>query len=139
MMAWLNSIPPSIWVAIIGLIAAVVGTYLGRKPREADAAEKLVAGAMQLNDEYKEIVDRLVIEEAKSERRERKLAARVSSLEHNERENQQWIKALEQMHEKLQEEHRILQVNYDDLLQRHSKLQQQVEGSSPQLTAGKDD
>ena len=125
-------------VAIIGLIAAFVGVYFSRKEKDADAAGILVSASMQLNEEYKEIVDRLVVEANKSQQRERRLSDRISSLEHNERENNKWIKSLETMHEQLQREHKELKGKYDDLLQRHSKLQQQVEhGSNPQLTAGK--
>ena len=150
MIDWLATIPPSIILAVGSVIVAGIGALFSYKQSNASAAKEITEASKFIMDEYKERMERLENdavqakliyeqESAQARRTNQKLAARVSSLEHNEIENGKWIESLEGMHEKLQGEHKELKQQYDDLLERYRKLQQQVEqvesDSSPHLRA----
>jgi len=138
MIAFLDSIPASVMVVISGFLMAILGAYFSRKQTAATVADKITLAAGRSLDRSAQRMDVLESEAARTKRDNAKLAARVSSLEHNEIENQKWIKSLEGMHERLQADHRNLKRQYDELLERYRRLKDQVEhGSSPHLTAGK--
>ena len=121
-MAWLSTIPPSVMFLINGVILALLGVYFSRKQTGANVADKITAAAARNIDEYEKRIARLEKDVALSkqaaklsDQRERQLAARVSSLEHNDRENQTWIKSLETQYAILKKEHNELKFKYAKL------------------------
>ena len=104
MIDWLSSIPPSIVMMISGVAIAFISVYFNR----AGMAHKITQASGFIVDEYEKRMDRMEADMVRmgadldrSQRRENQLSARVSSLEHNDRENQAWIKSLETKHEAL--------------------------------------
>lgn len=136
-MDFLNNIPASAWAWSSAIIVGLVSLYASRRKTSADAAGRITDANMLILDKYEKRMDALELEVYQGKRRESKYVGRIASLEHNERENQVWIRSLELMHEKLQDEYKKLDMKYKDLLAQHRELQEQVNSnSSPQLRAG---
>ena len=130
----LLSVPASIWAFAGGIVVAFIGVYFSRKRTAAEAASMITDSAMALLDKSDE---RMVLMEGEIDQLRKhsgKQSARISSLEHNEKENGKWIGQLERMTEKLQRDNKELRQQYDDLLARYRALKDEVEhGSRPDL------
>ena len=105
-----------------GVILALLGVYFSRKQTGANVADKITAAAERNIDEYEKRIARLEKDVAcfkqaseLSAQKERQLSARVASLEHNDRENQTWIKSLETQYAILKKEHNELKFKYAKL------------------------
>jgi len=138
MIEWLFAMPSSVVVpAVVMVLLTFGGIYFSRKKDKADMTTKNIEGAKQVWDEYEKRIARLERAEHAAKQENHRLSNAIASLEHNDIENQKWIKSLEGMHERLQADHRELRRQYDELLERYRKLKDQVEhGSSPHLRAG---
>jgi chromosome segregation ATPase len=122
MMEWIANIPPSIMLILNGFLLAVLGVYFSRKKDKAEMTTKNIEGAQIVWDEYEKRIQRLEQDAVLSQKaaelskqEERKLSARVSSLEHNDKENQTWIQSLETQYALLKKEHYELRDKYAKL------------------------
>ena len=141
-------------LVLSGVILALVNVLTTREKYEvevehteasaADLIQKAAHGSLM---DMTKRLDTMEKELAQEKKHNTRLSARISSLEHNESENQTWIKSLEQLHEKLQRDHRDLQKQHNELQEKHNELQEKynelsdtVEHSSrPDLGPAKDD
>ena len=134
MIDWINNISPSIILGINGVILALMGVWFSRKKDKAEMTTKNIQGARIVWGEYEKKMAHMQGEIDQLRRHSSGQSSRISSLEHNEKENQKWIGQLERMTERLQKENKELRHQYDELLDRYRALKVEVEhGSKPDL------
>ena len=130
MIADLSGIPASIWAFSGGIIVAVIGVWFSRKKTDAEAASMITDSAMALLEKSDKKMATMQGEIDQLRRLGSKQSARISSLENNEKANQEWIGQLERMTEKLQKDNKELRRQYDELLKKYTALKEEVNHTS---------